>query len=160
MKIYKKQLYDIIFKEVKEFLLENNNLDIELDEISAEKKRGIKLPKLVEILEPYIDKDYYIQFSDIEKLGIYPHSNFNTPIGIYCYPLTKDIYKLLLQGKLPFAQERKYLILFKAKNPQKMWDVSRLMKRDEYEKFLLKIKKIYKSIIPEYDDEYLLLLFF
>lgn len=37
------------------------------------------------------DPDVYISFTEIDKIGINPKSKYNTPIGIYCYPL-KEFY--------------------------------------------------------------------
>jgi hypothetical protein len=33
------------------------------------------------------DPDVYISFTTIDKIGINPQSEYNTPLGIYCYPL-------------------------------------------------------------------------
>lgn len=76
-----------------------------------EKKYGTE--KVEDVLAKYVDKNYFVQFSDIEKLGINPKSKFNTPLGIYAYPLTKDIYQDWLDNTLPFAGNRKHIILFK-----------------------------------------------
>lgn len=54
-----------------------------------------------------------MQFSDVNKLGINPKSGYSTPLGIYSYPITKQLYRLFIAGKLPFAQGRKYIIVFK-----------------------------------------------
>ena len=35
------------------------------------------------------DKTQYISFTAIDKIGINPRSTYDTPVGIYCYPLTK-----------------------------------------------------------------------
>ena len=44
-------------------------------------------------LEKYQDdKDVYISFTAIDKIGINPQSHYNTPVGIYCYPLS-EFYK-------------------------------------------------------------------
>jgi len=47
-----------------------------------------------EQLKKYLDsgKEYYISFTQIDKIGINPLSRYNTPIGIYTYPL-QEIYK-------------------------------------------------------------------
>lgn len=58
----------------------------------------------------------FIHFSDIEKLGIYPKSTYNTPIGIYAYPLTDIILRKFQMGALPFAQDRALVILFDVKD--------------------------------------------
>jgi len=54
-----------------------------------------------------------MQFSNVNKLGINPKSGYRTPLGIYSYPITDRLYRQFINGKLPFAQDRKYIIVFK-----------------------------------------------
>lgn len=66
---------------------------------------------LIEQLEPYHnDENYFITFTDINKVGINPKNVYGTPIGIYCYPL-KEMWKDLIEDDIPFASERKYCSL-------------------------------------------------
>jgi len=102
-------------KKWREFLKEE-----ELEEKTRAQKEGVPLPSTSEALEKYVAEDftapeYFMQFSDINKLGINPSSKYNTPLGIYSYPITKQIFRLFTKGKLPFAQDRKYIIVFKPK---------------------------------------------
>jgi hypothetical protein len=102
-------------KKWRQFLKEE-----ELQEKTRAKKEGVPLPSTSEALEKYVAEDftapeYFMQFSDINKLGINPSSKYNTPLGIYSYPITKQIFRLFTKGKLPFAQDRKYIIVFKPK---------------------------------------------
>ncbi len=90
----------------------------ELEEATRASKEGVKLETVVEQLEKYVSKKdedptHFVQFSNINKLGIYPSSTYNTPMGIYSYPLTRTILDELKKGKLPFAQDRKFIIVFK-----------------------------------------------
>lgn len=88
------------------------------------------------------DPDVYISFTDIDKIGINPRSKYNTPVGIYCYPLkefietytevsfkdlenfandffnesTADIYKKRIGDYAPFAGNSKYVNFIKLKN--------------------------------------------
>ena len=101
--IYQKPFY----KKWQVFLEENAIL-----EKTRAKKEGVALPSTIQTLEQYVDKNYYIQFSSINKLGINPLSSFNTPLGIYSYPLTSLIFDQLKNGQIAFASERKYIILF------------------------------------------------
>jgi len=48
----------------------------------------------------------------IPKLGINPASAYNTPNGIYSYPLNRKIFQQLRQGQLPFAQDKPYFSIF------------------------------------------------
>lgn len=65
------------------------------------------------VLKPFIgstgDPKFFIHFGSIDRVGLNPRSKYNTPNGVYCYPLTQEIFDLLLAGKLPFAQEQPYL---------------------------------------------------
>ena len=107
---------------------------------AAWRKRGISLPSLTEVLSEhltkgdkaafqgeivkrlteaeYADEDNrpkaFVQFSNLNKLGLNPRTIYNTPLGIYAYPLSFDIMEQIAKGSLPFAQDRKYAILFRA----------------------------------------------
>lgn len=50
--------------------------------------------------------DMYVSFTEIDKLGINPQSSYNTPIGIYTYPM-KYVLKHRTSRDLPFAGDRK-----------------------------------------------------
>ncbi len=91
-------------------------------ETLAEKQRyaqqtGVKYNTVDEFKKLYeqhkSDGNLFIQYSDIPKLGINPSSTFNTPIGIYSYP-AYSLYDLntFLDGRVPFAGKRKYLVAF------------------------------------------------
>lgn len=63
------------------------------------------------------DDSIFISYTSIDKLGINPSSRYNTPIGIYTYPLktvfqkyiepTKDVKKVPFAGNQPFIQVAK-----------------------------------------------------
>lgn len=54
----------------------------------------------------------FAQFSSINKLGINPSSTFDTPLGIYSYPVVAFGIDPFTKGDLPFATERQYIIAF------------------------------------------------
>ena len=63
--------------------------------LSEKRSNPDKNPKLsaYDYLEQYKDDpDVYISFTDISKIGINPRSDFNTPNGIYTYPL-REMWK-------------------------------------------------------------------
>jgi len=83
--------------------------------------------------------DIYFQMSNIPKLGINPQSNYDTPLGIYAYPL-KEMYQSLCNNDLPFANDRKYVIVLKTrKNIIDLYDYN----ESNYKKDLEKIKQKY-----------------
>ena len=57
----------------------------------SEKRRNPEMNPHISAWD-YVDKykndpDVYISFTTIDKIGINPRSVYNTPNGIYCYPL-------------------------------------------------------------------------
>ena len=74
-------------------------------------------------LKTYVDKfgkDGFISFTSVDKLGINPGSDYDTPIGIYAYPVMYAYHDVLGDDqharRLPFAGENPYATLFSAKN--------------------------------------------
>ena len=71
----------------------------------------------------------YISFTAIDKIGINPRSVYNTPVGIYCYPLTKasgdpsvilDLMVTLESFEdIPYMKNSPYIYMFQAKNKEK-----------------------------------------
>ncbi len=49
----------------------------------------------------------------IPKFGINPGSQYNTPNGIYSYPLNSAMFRKFKHGELPFAQDKPYFSIFK-----------------------------------------------
>lgn len=92
----------------------------QIQEATRASKEGVGLPSVAEQITKYLTDDerpqYYMQFSDIDKLGINPQSDFNTPLGIYSYPITQDTLQSLYKGQLPYATERNYIIVFKIRD--------------------------------------------
>lgn len=74
-------------------------------------------------LEKYSNKDVYISFRDIERIGINPKTVYDTPVGVYAYPL-KAIWNLQDRHnfdpktqtfKVPFAGTQPYIYILKTK---------------------------------------------
>lgn len=66
---------------------------------------------------PYTDK--FVSFTNIEKLGIYPGSPHNTPVGIYAYPLSYIANEISPSHKkmdsvVPYAGDFKNFYIFNA----------------------------------------------
>lgn len=64
------------------------------------------------ILNKYYDSpqadDYYVSFTKIDKVGINPLTTYNTPVGVYTYPLTY-IMGFRSFEDLPFAGDSKFI---------------------------------------------------
>ena len=75
------------------------------------------------------DKTQYISFTAIDKIGINPRSTYDTPVGIYCYPLTKaggepstildSMYRYNSFNDIPYMKNAPYIYMFEAKNKEK-----------------------------------------
>jgi hypothetical protein len=113
IKIHKKT----IFKESKwkSFIEE-----AEVEEATAAKKRGVQLPTMLDNLKKYSVPagqipTHYMHFADVNIVGINPKSPWETPMGIYFYPVNEIMLTQLAKGKIPFASERKFLHIVKPK---------------------------------------------
>jgi hypothetical protein len=87
-------------------------------------KEGVELPSLEDELRSYADQnswekpEYYITFTAVNKVGINPGSDYNTPAGIYAYPLFPKTVQQLTSYKgserLPFATQQPFVSILKA----------------------------------------------
>lgn len=58
------------------------------------------------------DPTYFVTFTEIPKVGINPQSKYQTPIGIYTYPIVPQIIMGHSKKELPFAGQEKNLFRF------------------------------------------------
>ena len=87
------------------------------------------------------DGSVFFHFSDLNKLGINPQSNFDTPLGIYGYPLDEHSWTDFVNKDLPFATERSFIHFFRAKNKDKILELDAMTMEEAFETW----KKIVKS---------------
>jgi len=59
---------------------------------------------------------YAFTMVDIEKVGLNPRTKFNTPAGVYFYPLNQEYYEKLVKNKLPYASEKPYVGVVRLKD--------------------------------------------
>ena len=78
--------------------------------------------------------------SDLERFGINVQSKFGTPFGVYGYPLTEDYYYRLIENKVPFAGERKYIHVFSLSDST--FNITNYSKSN-YDKDVSILKKMY-----------------
>lgn len=78
--------------------------------------------ELKSIIEKYGMEGIFINFTNTDKLGINPNNEYNTPTGVYCYPI-RIVYDQVMYPdpnqlgiKVPFAWSMKFINVFKAKN--------------------------------------------
>lgn len=90
-------------------------------------------------VEPTGDQHNQIFFhlGSVNKLGINPETKYDTPLGVYAYPLTSEYKQRLLDNELPFAQTQPYIQLFKLKPDSRLFIVqSYTAYTEDYQKLL------------------------
>lgn len=131
-------------------MLNNINSILSLSHID---KEGKKLDAS-DIIEKYNKKGYYISFTNLDKIGIYPQSNFETPLGIYAYNIPKAVqkYNIIFHEKeldpntwferdyeilrkFPFANTAKYINILKIKDDVKLLNIHNINK-EKYNNFI------------------------
>lgn len=109
-----------------------------LDELRSNPDKNPKVSAL-KALERYEGRDdVFISFTELEKLGINPGSTYETPIGIYAYPLsavlsgrTADEWEMpdaifadTMDHHVPFAGSKPFIHVFTVKNRAGIvWDM-------------------------------------
>ncbi|MFW6015794.1 MAG: hypothetical protein ACOCRK_05105 [bacterium] len=104
---------------------------------------------IISKLDNYINDDYYMSYTVIDKLGINPRSTYDTPVGIYCYPIVDSILNdIKSKGKMdavPYMGEAPYIWIFKPK------DIKRGLYLSEYskDKYSDDVEKLRKYVVDE-----------
>ena len=84
-------------------------------------KKISTLNQLLKIKEQYGTTNIFVTFTQIPKLGANPGSSYDTPLGIYSYPLDYVLEKQV--AGVPFAGKNPYIIVFKT-NSQNVWNLT------------------------------------
>jgi hypothetical protein len=112
-------------------------------------------------VEPYLDNDNaFISFTSIDKLGINPKSRYQTPIGIYSYPLVRSleeynltdevIKKYGFRNQFPFASEAPYFWIFESTDYNNLLILSKAdYTEKDYLKDVKKLEEHYTNTAPE-----------
>lgn len=99
--------------------------DIQVINLTEARRNPDMNPKIsaYEALKPYSKDDrYFISFTQLDKLGINPKSRYETPLGIYTYPLSTIWKEYRVEQTrsvgeaVPFAGDNPYIWLVKV-NP-------------------------------------------
>lgn len=104
--------------------------------------------------------DLYVSFRSIHKVGINPRSTYNTPNGIYFYPLVQSLKYYNTHGEgdnkyidFPFASDEEFAYLIKPKesnvNILYMGNYDKLKYDRDINKLENFIRKNYNKIYPE-----------
>ena len=110
---------------------------------------NVKVSAYSVIRDRYVggDKDFYVSFTAINKLGNNPSSTYRTPLGIYSYPawyVLKTVSpKTENMHELPFAGDQPYVNLFNVSG--NIVDVSNMSESDCMEYFK-KLHDLYQDI--------------
>lgn len=99
-------------------------------EISEARRGGSELnPRIGKDINPvkylltYKNGGYYMSYTAIDKLGINPRSGYNTPIGIYSYPIIDSVtYSIELSdnmSRVPYMGKAPYVWVFRPKSPDR-----------------------------------------
>lgn len=126
------------------------------DEILLFENREERLKELEAYVNKgsYVEDGYFVHFFELEnvegkdlghKFGINPKSVFNTPLGIYGYPLTTEIFEQINNGNLPYALDRTYIHVFKAKEGANVINLDFLSDED-VEQHYDRLKELYPEI--------------
>lgn len=89
--------------------------------------------------------NYFVSMTEIDKLGINPSSKYNTPLGVYAYPLqyVVDTIQNGSLNRLPFAGSQSFVNVFKATG--NIIDISKFS-IELYDEYIIKLKQVVKSI--------------
>lgn len=115
-----------------------------LEEITRYEKETGKKYDITEIFRSKITDqptDYAFSMISIPKIGINPQTSFNTPAGIYCYPLDQTRYDELIENELPFVSDNPYVGLIKLNWDAKWLILSKKTDNDKYFYDLFRAKK-------------------
>ena len=102
------------------------------------------------------DSDIYITFTEINKVGIFPMSGFNTPNGIYTYPLQQIWKEYRIDQKrsisqaVPFAGDRPHIQVLRLKNKKGFVDdMYKDYTSSDYDKDIEKIRELFSTITDD-----------
>ena len=89
-----------------------------------EKEFGQKYSPKQDFISKVTDQptEYAFTMVRIPKVGLNPKTSYNTPAGVYFYPLTFNYYYMLIEDALPFASQSPYCGLVKLNwSDKKKW---------------------------------------
>jgi hypothetical protein len=112
------------------------------DYLNEKRKNPDQNPKidLITALEPYKnDPNIYISYTAIDKIGINPKSRFNTPIGIYTYPL-KEVWSDIEKDRIKFQGDKPAEFVWVVRSKNVIKDLSDYSESD-YKKDIEKLRK-------------------
>ena len=88
----------------------------QLEEITKHEKVTGKKYSITDEFESRVSEfpsQYAFTMISVPKVGINPKTSYNTPAGVYCYPLDYQHFMQLMNNKLPFVSRAPYIGLIK-----------------------------------------------
>jgi uncharacterized protein YjbI with pentapeptide repeats len=130
---------------------------------TAGAKRGLIETSAYDALLPYVagpdePPRYALHFGTVDKVGINPRSEHDTPLAVCAYPLTEEIFEQFLRIELPFAQRGAiYLYLLEIRPEARVfYSTKRFFKQGvgpEYVRSAAQSRKFFYSTRPkDYED--------
>lgn len=94
-------------------------------------------------------KDVYVTFSSVNKMGIFPSSEFNTPIGFYAYPvdfILDNMKEFPLSKARPYPDQQfsKYMLITRLVDSSGIHDVTDTISAHVYN--LIKSNDFFKDV--------------
>ncbi len=99
----------------------------EVFHVIEEKRRSLPTSNVEELSKYKHDPMMFVSFTNNKfgekstgvKLGINPLTRYDTPVGIYSYPI-KAMWNGISKGAIPFAGENPNMYIFEPKNPDRV----------------------------------------
>ena len=76
--------------------------------------------EIEQLVSTDVPAPYAFTMTQIQKVGINPMTDYDTPAGVYAYPLNRDYYDKLVDNELPFATNAPYCNVLKL-NLDRKW---------------------------------------
>lgn len=109
------QQMKIAESHLRSIIRETLSLSLLLEKSRYEKETGEKYnpQKEIQTLVTEHPCEYAFTMTSLNKVGVNPGTSYNTPAGVYCYPLDSVHYRALIENNLPFVSEAKYCSVVK-----------------------------------------------
>jgi hypothetical protein len=101
------------------------------------------LAELIDIQRNTQSENVFVTFTDVDKLGINPSSTYDTPLGIYAYPLN---YVIDVKMHVPFAAYTNYIQVFQLIQPDDVWWLRDQSQISEIKQKLAQVMKVPSNI--------------
>jgi hypothetical protein len=95
---------------------------------------------------------YGVSLTKINKLGINPESQYDTPLGIYFYPLSYYVEQTKLGRKMPYPEDPRYIQLLRLDtDPDYIMNLDQLSEEDFFDLVLL-LKRLVPKILSRFPE--------